>query len=328
MKKKIDEYSYSCLNDARNILRDIGMPFSLYNPRCVMVLAACAEMFDGEKWSNASEAYHGTHEIIQFINTHFPNKAGLDKQGYQENSRETIRDETLKKYVNAGIMEARLGLASNDKNNAYRFTAQFAALIRTYNTEKWEDALDAFRTTHESYSEVIKQAKSLEKGYPVQYGSLSFSLGRSPHNKLQKQILDIFVPYFAPGAELLYIGDTNDRKICSNQIALAELGVHVLSDSNKLPDIILFDAVKNRILFIEAFSSTGEFSFDRVQEIISLCRISNEREIAFITAFEKTKKMLSVYPRIAWDTDIWVAEDPTHMTHKNGDKFLGRKIKN
>lgn len=24
----------------------------------------------------------------------------------------------------------------------------------------------------------------------------------------------------------------------------------------------------------------------------------------------------------AWDTEIWVAEEPTHMIHKNGNKFL------
>ena len=35
---------------------------------------------------------------------------------------------------------------------------------------------------------------------------------------------------------------------------------------------------------------------------------------------------LKVYKKIAWDTDIWVAEDETHMTHKNGDKFIGRKL--
>lgn len=31
------------------------------------------------------------------------------------------------------------------------------------------------------------------------------------------------------------------------------------------------------------------------------------------------EKLLS----IAWDTEIWVAEEPTHMIHKNGDKFIG-----
>jgi len=38
------------------------------------------------------------------------------------------------------------------------------------------------------------------------------------------------------------------------------------------------------------------------------------------------KKALKVFPNIAWDTDIWIVEDETHMIHKNGDKFIGRKL--
>jgi hypothetical protein len=49
-------------------------------------------------------------------------------------------------------------------------------------------------------------------------------------------------------------------------------------------------------------------------------------EVAFVTAFASTKKMLQVFQKIAWDTDIWVAEDETHLTHKNGDRFVGRKL--
>lgn len=37
-----------------------------------------------------------------------------------------------------------------------------------------------------------------------------------------------------------------------------------------------------------------------------------------------TKKMLQVYPKIAWDIEIWIAEEATHLTHKNEDRFMGR----
>ena len=28
-------------------------------------------------------------------------------------------------------------------------------------------------------------------------------------------------------------------------------------------------------------------------------------------------------PDVAWETETWVADNPTHMVHLNGDKFLG-----
>jgi hypothetical protein len=36
------------------------------------------------------------------------------------------------------------------------------------------------------------------------------------------------------------------------------------------------------------------------------------------------KNLLSdVVNDIAWETEIWIAEMPSHMIHFNGDKFLG-----
>lgn len=327
MKRNVDNYKYQCLNDARDILIAIDMPKELYNPRCVMVFAACAKMNDRKSWTHISEDYIGTHAIIHYINENFPNKAGLDKKGYQENSRETIRDDTLKKWVSASIMESKSGLASNDKNNSYRFTSAFAALVRTFKTDQWTDALNQFMQNYESYSEKLKQVKELPQGYSVKCnGGLNIKLDMSPHNKLQRQILEEFVPNFASGAELLYIGDTSDRKLYYDEAKLKELGVNIINETSKLPDIILYDADKHRVIFIEAYSSTGEFTVDRVNYINEHCKYRDDIEVAFVTAFATVKKMLTVYPRISWDTDIWIAEEATHMTHKNGDKFFGRKI--
>lgn len=93
-----------------------------------------------------------------------------------------------------------------------------------------------------------------------------------------------------------------------------------------LPDIVLYDENHKRVLFVEAYNSTGAFTVDRVREIESFCHCSPETEVAFVTAFTDMKTALRVFPEIAWDTDIWIVDDCTHMIHKNGDKFLGRKI--
>ena len=321
MKRNVEKYDYQVLNDAKNILMEIDMPKELYNPRCVMIFCACAQMIDGKSWRHISEEYMSVHDIIKYVNEVFPNKAGLDKKGYQENSRETFRDETLKRWVSAAIIESKAGLAANDRNNGYRFTSAFAALIRTYGSDQWEDSLSAFMETYESYSKKLKQVKSLPKGYDVICGNITVKLGLSAHNKLQKQILEEFVPNFASGAELLYIGDTSDRTLQRDDKRLSQLGIKILEDTSKLPDIILYDADKNRIIYVEAYSSTGEFNKDRVDYINTYCSYKNDIEVAFVTAFATTKKMLQVYPKIAWDTEIWIAEEATHLTHKNGGEL-------
>ena len=325
MKRNIKEYSYQELNEAMAILVALGMPPRLCGARSVLTLAAITEVSSG-KWSKISENFKSIHDIILYINEKYPNKAGFDTSGYKENSRESVRDETIRPWIEAGLVEERSGLATNDRNNAYRLTGHAAALFRRFGTDEWEESLEAYLAVHPKYIDMQKQVKDIDLGYEVDYGGLKFSLGRSPHNKLQQQILENFARRFAPGAELLYIGDTKDKGLCKNEKRMKELGIDVFEKTSKIPDVILYDGKNDRILFIEAYNSTGEFTPDRVNGIKRALQISPDTEVAFITAFATTKKMLGVYQNIAWDTDIWVVEDETHMTHKNGDNFIGRKL--
>jgi hypothetical protein len=45
--------------------------------------------------------------------------------------------------------------------------------------------------------------------------------------------------------------------------------------------------------------------------------------LVFVTAFPTRKEMKKYLTDIAWETEVWVAEAPTHMIHFNGDRFLG-----
>ena len=327
MKRNVTHYEYDCLNDALDILESIGMPAAFLNPRSVMTLAALAEIYPGKKWRNASEAYHGTHHIVEFINKHFPNKAGLDTCPYAENSRETFRKSNIKPWINAGVLEPKAGLATNDRDNSYRFSSYFAALIRSYGTDQWEERLADYKEAHVSYAEYLKQTKTIERDYIMEYEGAQISLKKSPHNKLQMEILQKLIPLVSKGKpELLYIGDASDRDLWQKTDRMDELGIHVLSQSGNLPDIIVYDPQEKRIIFIEAYHSTGPFTLDRVNALKALCKCEKGTEAAFITAFDTTTKMLKHYKEVAWDTEIWSSDEPTHLLHKNGDKFIGRPL--
>ena len=155
----------------------------------------------------------------------------------------------------------------------------------------------------------------------VIYNGEEFQLKRSPHNKLQLAILEEFVPIFAPGAKLLYIGDTKKRELVRDSGLLEQLKVKVL-DHAMLPDLILYHEERKWLLFIEAYTSTGELTIERVDKIKSYCEeCPKDIEIIFVTALQTMKKCQQKFLSIAWDTEIWVAEEPTHMIHKNGNKF-------
>ena len=45
--------------------------------------------------------------------------------------------------------------------------------------------------------------------------------------------------------------------------------------------------------------------------------------IIYITAFNDRNVFRKFAKEIAWETEVWIADNPSHMIHFNGDKFLG-----
>lgn len=168
---------------------------------------------------------------------------------------------------------------------------------------------------------------NIQRNYEMDYHGKILSFEKNEHNKLQMRILNDLFPLIAKDKpELLYIGDASNRHLVCERKRLEEIGIKVISDSSKLPDIIAYDKTNKRILFIEAYYSGGAFTVNRVKNIKDLCACPAGTEAAFITAFDTTNKMLKAYKNVAWDTEMWAADEPTHLVHKNGDKFIGRLL--
>jgi len=76
------------------------------------------------------------------------------------------------------------------------------------------------------------------------------------------------------------------------------------------------------LILIEAVTSHGPINPKRKIELEELFSKS-KAGLVFITAFLTKKTLLKYMQEIAWETDIWVADDPTHLIHLNGERFLG-----
>ncbi len=102
---------------------------------------------------------------------------------------------------------------------------------------------------------------------------------------------------------------------------LASLGV-TLDKKGKLPDVVLYWPEKNWLLLIESVTSHGPVDGKRHAELNQLFTDSTAG-LVFVTAFPDRKVMNKYLPVISWETEVWVADAPTHMIHFNGDRFLG-----
>ena len=152
----------------------------------------------------------------------------------------------------------------------------------------------------------------------------SRALHRTPRDRwglLVKAVIEVFCARWSPGAAILGIRDTGRNLVHLNSKALAKLGVS-LDSAAKLPDVIIHHKAKNRLLLIEAVTSIGPVDEKRRKELKDLFA-GCKAYLVFVTAFENRRTMQTFVSHIAWESEVWIAEDPDHMIHFNGERFLG-----
>lgn len=138
---------------------------------------------------------------------------------------------------------------------------------------------------------------------------------------LVKAVIEKFCDRWTPGATILSIRDVEGKHFHLNADALAALGV-TLDSAAKIPDVIVHHRKKNWLLLIEAVTSAGPVDGKRRKELKELfagCKAG----LVFVTAFETRRTMQKFISHIAWESEVWISEDPDHMIHFNGERFLG-----
>lgn len=45
--------------------------------------------------------------------------------------------------------------------------------------------------------------------------------------------------------------------------------------------------------------------------------------LVYVSCFPDRREMRKYLHEIAWETEAWSADDPTHLIHFNGERFLG-----
>lgn len=141
------------------------------------------------------------------------------------------------------------------------------------------------------------------------------------HSELIKAVIEEFGSRFVPNGVLLYAGDTGDKWGYCDENALSELGVS-LNLHGKMPDVVLHDVDRKWLLLIESVTSHGPMNAKRHSELTEL--FSNATlGLVYVTAFPNRRLMTRYLAEIAWETEVWIADAPSHLIHFNGERYLG-----
>jgi type II restriction enzyme len=308
----------SRLEEARRILEALGLPEGQSNDNAAYVLLAFASVGPETPWDRASnDARLGPHDVIQFVRREHG-------KIYAENTRETIRRQAIHQFVQAGVLVRNPddpGLATNSPRTHYALTDEALAAVRAFGTLDFPHLAEQFRRESEGgLDERYAQRRRRMRVDVTLPSGARFKLSPGSHNELQGKVIEDFLPAFAPGTHVLYLGDTDRKALHVESDALARIGVP-LEAHDKLPDILVYDEARDRLILCEAVTSHGPVSPKRrieLEEHLSDCRVTRMYVSAFLSFAEFKRHAES----IAWATEVWIAEAPTHMLHYNGEEFL------
>lgn len=300
----------------------IGIPVDNTDRKLERMAKACLAV--GKIKKDFSEAcsfedgFTRTRDIITFENKNF----GED---ISPGSYDDIRRQDLKLLVEAGIVvnsSSTEEQATNNPSRGYGLSTSFANLLHSFGSSRWEILLNEFRKETKSLKEELERRRDLQKVPVTLPNGKTIVMSYGEHNNLQKAIIEVFLPLFGLGAEVLYVGDTKDKFLHLEKAELEKIKFFTL-EHEELPDVVAYSREKNLLYLIEAYHSTGEWDEIRVRKVKRKLEESGcTANVVFFTAFENKNIFKQKAKDIAWETEVWIADSPEHLVHFNGYKFL------
>ena len=308
------------LKSALQILAALGLPKGQQNERSALSLLALLNLQPKRNWPQAESPLMGITPIMDWIRDHY------DK-AYAPNTRETIRRQTMHQFVDAGLAVYNPNNPTRPVNSpatVYQIEPFALELLRSFGTTAWNNTLDAYLAKRQTLAARYANERK-HNLVPVQIAAGKvMKLSPGEHSELIRKIIESFAARFVPGAVLIYAGDTGKKWGYFEKSLLAKLGVEV-ETHGKMPDVVLHYPDRNWLLLVESVTSHGPVDGKRHAELAKLFAKS-KAGLVYVTAFPNRSIMSRYLGEIAWETEVWVADAPSHLIHFNGDRFLGPYI--
>lgn len=308
-KKKIDQ--------ALKILRDLGLPRGQRNERSSLTMLALLNLKPESSWSSAEAPLIGITPMMEFFAEYYGKR-------YAPNTRETVRRQTVHQFLDAGIIVINPDESTRPTNSpetVYQIEPSVLKLIRTFGTSEWQKNLRIYLSSVRTLRERYAQERKMKR-IPLKLPSgQKITLSPGGQNVLVQRIMDDFCSFFTPEAKPVYVGDTAEKWAYFDEPLLQSLGVTIESHG-KMPDVVVYMEDKHWLVLIEAVMTHGPVDPKRRNELKNLFK-DCKPGLVFVTAFIDRRSMVRYLNDISWETEVWVADAPTHLIHFNGERFLG-----
>lgn len=310
------------LKQAYDILVELGLPRQQLNERTALCLLCLLDMTPDKDWSDAKNPLVGITPIMDWSREHYG-------KNYAPNTRETFRRQSMHQFIDAGLClynPDKPDRPVNSPKAVYQIEPNLLNVLKTYGTVDYAKELQALLNDKQTLVKKYARERDMVM-IPVKLkNGKEIKLSAGEHSELIKNIVEDFASRYAPGGELVYVGDTGDKHGYFDTVLLKKLGIE-LNNHGKLPDVVIYFTEKNWLLLIESVTTHGPIDAKRYEELSKLFKDCTAG-LVYVSAFPTRKTFLKYLEFIAWETEVWIADAPTHMIHFNGSRFLGPYFEN
>lgn len=305
------------IEQAQQVLQQLNFDPERCNERSALVLLALLDLTPDKTWGEATNPMLRTVEIMDWL------RAGYGKD-YKPNTRETIRRQTLHQFVEAALAVRNPDdpqRAINSPRNCYQVESRALGLLRAHDAGDWDVRLREYLSAAPGLRAEYAKAREQQMIPVTLPDGTAVVLTPGGQNVLLKKMVEEFCSRWTPGGQILYIGDAGKEDPVFGEARLAELGVE-LDKHGKFPDLIVYMPDRNWLVLMEAASSHGPVDAKRHGEMEALFEKSTAG-LVYVSCFPSRAEMRKYLTEIAWETEVWCADNPTHLIHFNGERFLG-----
>ena len=256
-----------------------------------------------------------------------PAAGHIEGRWYAANTREPIRDETLREgLVRVGAVKEREGLPTTSPHPRYALAGAFAGLFDPGLTGKTlQSAVEEWQAASLSGGALARVAL-MRRGAVAREGRVfvTFPSGETrsmepgPSSVITKAVVEDFAPRFLERPGVVWLSESRNRVVARDDRLAREIGLTIRPDRN-LPDLILTDLGPDDplLVFVEVVATAGPVNEARQIALMAIATEAGfcEDRVAFVTAYadRDDAAFRGSVSKLAWGSFAWFMSEPDHI---------------
>ena len=267
-----------------------------------------------------------------------PAAGSIEGRWYAVNTREPIRDETLREgLIRTGAVMELQGIPTTSPRPRYALKAGFAALFDpTLYGENLETAILAWRDSNLSTS-ALARIEIMRQGVVSSEGRVLVTMPSGearqmqpgPSSVISKAVIEEFAKRFLEIPGIIWLSESRNQVVARDDEMAQAIGLTIDPQRN-LPDLILVDLgpAEPLLVFVEVVATAGPVSAARQVSLLEIAIEAgfSENQVAFVTAFEDrdTAAFKNCVSQLAWRSFAWFMSEPDHIMILHQDAHDGQ----